>query len=180
MKLTQILRILLGIAGLAIGLYLIIWCILNPEDASLYPFISIFSIIAGALIIISTLREKDNNDRCDTDKKQTLEEFIISVGENLEETESAPEEKTLANGIDVNNLPYKSKTIAILLCIFFGLLGIHRIYLGHTQSGIAMMIFTLCFGWTILVPIILCVLCLIDIISIANGDLKDSYNRPLV
>ncbi len=36
----------------------------------------------------------------------------------------------------------KSRLIAFLLCMFFGLLGVHRFYLGRIGSGIAM-IFTL-------------------------------------
>ena len=45
----------------------------------------------------------------------------------------------------------KSKTTALLLCFFFGGLGIHRFYLGKTGTGL-LMLFTLGgFGiWTLI------------------------------
>jgi TM2 domain-containing membrane protein YozV len=50
----------------------------------------------------------------------------------------------------------KSKTTAILLCLFFGGLGIHRFYLGKVGTGL-LMLFTLGgFGiWTLIDFIIL-------------------------
>ncbi len=38
-----------------------------------------------------------------------------------------------------------SEAVAYLLCIFVGLLGAHRFYLGHIASGVAMLILTLTF-----------------------------------
>ena len=45
----------------------------------------------------------------------------------------------------------KSKTTAILLCLFFGTLGIHRFYLGHTLIGVIQLL-TLgaCGIWTLI------------------------------
>lgn len=169
----------LGAICILIGIYFTVWSIANPDYAAEYPFIAIILFIIGITIIICN--SLDNGKKQETQPTQvTIEEYMNGIGNDLEETKFTPGEKILVNGIDVNKLPYKSKTVAILLCLFLGLLGIHRIYLGHTQSGIAMMVITLCLGWTILVPIVLCIWCLTDIVSIANGDLKDSYNRPLV
>jgi hypothetical protein len=64
----------------------------------------------------------------------------------------------------------KSKTTAALLCFFFGLLGMHRFYTGHTLIAIIQM-FT--FGglglWV-----------LIDFILIITGYFKDSKGNLLV
>lgn len=56
----------------------------------------------------------------------------------------------------------KSQLIALLLCIFFSGLGIHRFYLGYTTIGIIQLI-TLggCGIWA-----------LIDLIRIITGDLQ--------
>jgi TM2 domain-containing membrane protein YozV len=56
----------------------------------------------------------------------------------------------------------KSQLIALLLCIFVGVLGIHRFYLGYTWQGIVQLLTLGVFGiWT-----------LIDLIRIITGDLK--------
>lgn len=182
MKFAKIVRYIIGAICAGIGIYFAVWSILNPDYAAGYPFMAFVLFVVGVAIIIWTAVDNDlkfrKNDR--SPKQQTLEEYMDYNNENLEEQKFNPEEKIFVNGIDVNKLPYKSKTVAILLCLFLGLLGIHRIYLGHTHSGIAMMAITLCLGWTILVPIVLCILCLIDIVSIAKGDLRDSYHRPLI
>ena len=68
--------------------------------------------------------------------------------------------------------PRKSKTVALILCIlgFFGLAGIHRMYVGKVGSGV-LHFFTagICMIGTI-----------IDLISILSGGFRDSYGQPLV
>lgn len=68
--------------------------------------------------------------------------------------------------------PKKSKTVALILCIlgFFGLAGLHRMYVGKVGSGI-LHFFTggLCMIGTIM-----------DLISILSGGFRDSYGYPLV
>ena len=56
----------------------------------------------------------------------------------------------------------KSQTIALILVLLVGLLGIHRFYLGYTAVGVIQLL-TLggCLIWA-----------LIDLIRIATGDLK--------
>lgn len=56
----------------------------------------------------------------------------------------------------------KSQLIALLLCIFIGVLGIHRFYLGYTGVGILMLLTAGVCG----------ILALIDLIRIITGDLK--------
>ena len=58
----------------------------------------------------------------------------------------------------------KSRLCALLLCFFFGLIGVHRFYVGRTCSGIAMIFL----GW-----LTLCIWPLIDFILIACGSFRD-------
>lgn len=56
----------------------------------------------------------------------------------------------------------KSQLVALLLCIFLGVLGIHRFYLGYTTAGIIQLLTGGGFGlWA-----------LIDLIRIITGGLK--------
>ncbi len=65
----------------------------------------------------------------------------------------------------------KSKMVALILCIlgFFGLAGLHRMYVGKVGSGV-LYLFTygICLVGTIL-----------DLISIISGGFRDSYGQPL-
>lgn len=68
--------------------------------------------------------------------------------------------------------PRKSKTVALILCIigFFGLGGIHRMYVGKVGSGVLhLFTYGICGIGTI-----------IDLISILSGGFRDSYGQPLV
>ena len=68
--------------------------------------------------------------------------------------------------------PRKSKMVALILCIigFFGLGGLHRMYVGKVGSGV-LYLFTygICGIGTV-----------IDLISILSGGFRDSYGYPLV
>ena len=70
-----------------------------------------------------------------------------------------------------NNLPAGDKEwlIAMILCWFLGILGMHRFYTGHMGIGIIQLL-TLggCGIWT-----------LIDFIMIASGNFKDSDGQLL-
>ena len=57
----------------------------------------------------------------------------------------------------------------ILLCFFFGVLGVHRFYVGKIGTGIAML---LTFGG-------LGIWALIDLIMIVVGSFTDSEGRPI-
>ncbi len=63
----------------------------------------------------------------------------------------------------------KSKTVALILCIFLGLFGVHYFYVGRFGRGIV----ALCtfnffmIGW------------FVDIFSIATGSFKDNAGMPL-
>ncbi len=63
----------------------------------------------------------------------------------------------------------KSRTVALLLCIFTGTLGIHKFYVGKIGMGLLYLCTGGLFGigW------------FIDIIWIAIGKFKDKYGLPL-
>lgn len=63
----------------------------------------------------------------------------------------------------------KSRLVALLLCWFIGILGVHRFYVGKTGTGIAM-IFTL--GG-------LGIWALIDLIMIAMGEFRDINQKKV-
>lgn len=63
----------------------------------------------------------------------------------------------------------KSKTTAAILCFFFGWLGVHRFYTGHTTIGIVQLFTGGGFGlWAIW-----------DFIQILRGRYEDAQGRML-
>ena len=64
----------------------------------------------------------------------------------------------------------KSKTTAILLCLFLGFLGVHRFYTGHTLFGVIQLLTGGGLGiWA-----------LIDLVRIITGSIKDSEGKDLI
>lgn len=86
--------------------------------------------------------------------------------------ESTNTNNNMNMGMGMGFGPKKSKTVALILCIlgFFGLAGLHRMYVGKVGSGV---IHFLTGG-----------ICLIgtiyDLILILSGGFRDSYGYPLV
>lgn len=77
--------------------------------------------------------------------------------------------QVVINNIGMAGVSRKSKTTALLLCIFFGEFGFHKFYVGKTGMGILYMLTLglLGIGW------------LVDIIVIASGSFKDKFGLPL-
>ena len=68
-----------------------------------------------------------------------------------------------------DNYPYRSRLIALFLCIFLGPIGVHRFYIGKVGTGV-LYLFTgglFVIGW------------LFDILRIVSGGLLDVNGRPL-
>ena len=63
----------------------------------------------------------------------------------------------------------KSKTVALLLCIFLGYFGAHKFYVGKIGTGILYLCTFGLFGigW------------IIDIFVIISGSFRDEYDLPL-
>ena len=66
----------------------------------------------------------------------------------------------------------KSRLVALLLVWFFGVLGIHRMYVGKVGSGVLLLIATLTYFGLIVSAIV----ALIDFIQIIQGSFKDKDN----
>ena len=66
--------------------------------------------------------------------------------------------------------PPKSKITALLLCIFFGWLGVHRFYVGKSGTGVLWLLTVGLGGIGVIV----------DLIMILSGGFKDYWGQPLV
>ena len=77
--------------------------------------------------------------------------------------------QNVVNGVAIVGVSKKDKTVALLLCIFLGYLGIHRFYVGKIGTGILYLLTGAVFGigW------------IVDIILIAMGKFKDGFDLPL-
>ena len=98
--------------------------------------------------------------KCGVRQKTTLSSIISDV--NAEEA---------AKRSDSSNSP-KSRTTTLLLCLFLGILGAHRFYVGKTGSAIGMLLLNFTgIGeiWAI-----------IDFINILCGSFKDSDGKKIV
>ena len=80
------------------------------------------------------------------------------------------EEALRTHIIDVTAVSPRSRLVALLFCVFLGLLGVHRFYVGKFWTGI-LMLFTLG-GFGIWV--------LIDFIFIALGGFRDKKGAQLL
>ncbi|MCK4895258.1 MAG: TM2 domain-containing protein [Candidatus Heimdallarchaeota archaeon] len=65
-----------------------------------------------------------------------------------------------------------NRTVALLLCIFFGGIGVHKFYVGKVGTGIAYLLFS----WTGIPAFI----AFIEIFIIANGTFRDDKGLPLI
>ncbi len=72
------------------------------------------------------------------------------------------------NTISVENISAKSRLVALLLCIFFSWLGVHRFYVGKIGSGIAMILI----GW-----LTFGIWHLIHLVVLLTGNFKDNEGK---
>lgn len=67
----------------------------------------------------------------------------------------------------------KSRTVALILCIFFGWLGVHRYYTGNGLTGFLQFLLSLCFGIGVIWAVV-------DLILIAVGGFKDKEKKYIL
>ncbi|MHA1551728.1 MAG: NINE protein [Candidatus Heimdallarchaeaceae archaeon] len=84
---------------------------------------------------------------------------------------AAPTYTPTQPGVPVGVSPL-SRTVALLLCIFMGGIGVHKFYVGKVGTGIAYLLFS----WTGIPAFI----AFIEIFIIANGTFRDDKGLPLV
>jgi len=87
------------------------------------------------------------------------------------------------------NVSEKSRTTTLILCIFFGVLGIHSFYTSKIGAGISQL-FICCLGLITLsdgdveflglTAFVLSIWLTIDFISILIGKFKDGYNNKVL
>ncbi|MCI2424675.1 TM2 domain-containing protein [Candidatus Acetothermia bacterium] len=68
------------------------------------------------------------------------------------------------------NVSEKKRLVAFLLCLFLGVLGFHRFYVGKIGTGILWLLTAGVFG----------IGALVDLVMIILGSFKDKDGRPLV
>ncbi len=91
---------------------------------------------------------------------------------NITNSNESSNVNTNANINGFAGAPRKSRSVALILCIlgFFGISGLHRMYVGKVGSGVLhLLTFGICFVGTVL-----------DLISILSGGFRDSYGQPLI
>ena len=95
----------------------------------------------------------------------------ITINNSNDSVNTNTNANTNVNSMGVGLPRRKSKMVALILCIlgFFGLAGLHRIYVGKVGSGV-LHFFT--YGICIIGTVI-------DLLSILSGSFRDSYGQPL-
>lgn len=85
---------------------------------------------------------------------------------------------TTATGEEPPEVSPYSRTVALLLCFFCGLIGLHLFYTGYVGRGILYIVLLIASPLLIGAPFVaLLVLVVRDFIMIAAGTAKDSQNR---
>ena len=101
---------------------------------------------------------------------------------------NASAESCSSNGsvfLDVEHVSAKSRAVAFLFAFFFGYLGVHNFYLGHTGRGVAQIaaqgiipvlgFVTLGLGFLLYIPLAIWIF--IEIILILCGVAKDEHGE---
>lgn len=77
-----------------------------------------------------------------------------------------PPQPTQQIGVFDNGPSGKSRGVAALFAFFLGGFGVHYFYVGKIGAGILFLIGTLIFCWTILIPLAISIICLIQTIRL--------------
>lgn len=112
---------------------------------------------------------------------------VFQVSATPAPTEITHEEKPIVVNVQMPQESYqsvpqniKSKTTAGLLALFFGGWGIQWFYLGKSARGLVYLLLWIFFCWTVVVPVILAFISLIEAIkffSMSQQKFNDKYCR---
>lgn len=190
-------KIALGAVLSALGLYFVVWCFLNPADAMPYPIFAVALIAGGVFLLVSGIRGETHSDSEDgehychlhrhnvaTERCSMCQQWTCDVGAHRDSygrliCPLCYDKISKRAFAEQNHIPYKSKTTAVLLALFLGCLGIHRIYLGR-KNGFVYLALMILFCWTIVVPFVIAICAIIDLVMIATNQWQDQYYRDLV
>lgn len=204
----KIIMKILGILTFVLGIYLCGWGIFNQQIDENTTF-GILFIIVGLILLICG-RDQINEKQNQIESSHNLPKPYCINHADIEsiafcEICKKPLCADCANEIHGNyycesckepflkkleHIPYKSRTIAVILCLLFGGLGLHKVYLGYS-SGSAILIFHIFFlptsilltiPFMVYIPVtfILLIVGLADLINIASGKTQDVYGRDLI
>ncbi len=110
-------------------------------------------------IVIPVIRVNNIKKNNRMAEKQNVQKIVLAKS-NIKSKALEHKSTTAGNGS-------KSQLVALLLCLFFGVLGIHRFYLGYTWQGVVQLLTGGGFGiWV-----------LIDFIRIIIGSLQPKNGR---
>ena len=73
-----------------------------------------------------------------------------------------------------------TKVVACLLALFLGLFGAHHFYLGATSLGVLYLVLNIFFFWTLVVPLVFGVICLIEglvYLTYSDSAFAQKYRR---
>ena len=73
----------------------------------------------------------------------------------------------------------RSRGLTALLAFFLGSLGAQYFYLGKTGAGITVLLLSFLFWWTVVVPVVISVLCLIQTIMLMTMS-HEEFERKMV
>ena len=106
---------------------------------------------------------------CSVPKNSTIESTIEEAAVSAKAAIISEAASAKAAISELKPRQEKSGLVALILCFFFGALGIHRFYSGHIAIGlIQLFTFGGCLIW-----------CLIDLLIILTGAYSDSDGAPM-
>ena len=185
-----------------IGVYFIIWGIANTQFDEYFAVGIILCLISALLFYLGFRKsstpepvphsflpctnhpEHDSTERCEICGKPFCDDCLSKIYNRYYCDKC--KESFLQK---ISQIPLKSRTVALLLCLFFGQLGVHRIYLGNNSGAIFLILhaFFIPASALLYIPIIIYVpiivvlgaIVLVDLINLAVGNTTDAYGRDL-
>lgn len=102
----------------------------------------------------------------------------IPEPEKPQQAQTTPPQPTPQIGVFDNGPSGKSRGVAALFAFFLGCFGVHYFYVGKIGAGILFLVCSLVFCWTILIPLAVSVICLIQTIRLfimTHDEFEQTY-----